>query len=244
MTTGIFCATPEELDALHHRFQFDQEPTTIAGFQFWKGQVPDRSRPIVLAQSGTGRVNAATLATILFATFGCDDLIFSGVAGALTDLEVGSVVLVTSGATHDYGLLSNGVFTCVPVGDLPLRGTAQPLQDLPRVPHQIEQILEHLRDWMADKLTIRLGAVLSGDVFINCQDARTRLQALGGDIVDMESSAVLEVARRFEKGAYIIRTISDGAGDESHLSYAEMVAIVAHNSALCVEDLLKIMPSP
>ena len=96
MTTGIFCATPEELDALHHRFQFDQEPTTIAGFQFWKGQVPDRSRPIVLAQSGTERVNAATLATILFATFGCDDLIFSGVAGALTDLEVGSVVLVTS----------------------------------------------------------------------------------------------------------------------------------------------------
>ena len=116
------------------------------------------------------------------------------------------------------------------------------MQDLPRVLHQIEQILEHLRDWMADKLTIRLGAVLSGDVFINCQDARTRLQALGGDIVDMESSAVLEVARRFEKGAYIIRTISDGAGDESHLSYADMVAIVAHNSALCVEDLLKIMP--
>jgi hypothetical protein len=54
--------------------------------------------------------------------------------------------------------------------------------------------------------------------------------------------AVLEVARRFGKGAYIIRTISDGAGDDSHLSYAEMVAIVAHNSALCVEDLLRIMP--
>jgi adenosylhomocysteine nucleosidase len=39
----------------------------------------------------------------------------------------------------------------------------------------------------------------------------------------------------------IIRTISDGAGDDSHLSYSDMVIIVAHNSALCVEDLLKIM---
>ena len=68
------------------------------------------------------------------------------------------------------------------------------------------------------------------------------MKALGGDIVDMESTAVLEVAHRFGKGAYIIRTISDGAGDDSHLSYAEMVAIVAHNSALCVEDLLRIMP--
>ena len=152
-----------------------------------EGASPRPSRSIVLAQSGIGKVNAATLATILFTTFGCDDLIFSGVAGALTDLEVGSVVLVTRGATHDYGLVSNGVFTCVPVGDLPLPGIAQPLQDLPRVPSQVEQTMEHLRDRMADKLTIRLGAVLSGDVFINCQEARARLQALGGDIVDMES---------------------------------------------------------
>jgi adenosylhomocysteine nucleosidase len=65
---------------------------------------------------------------------------------------------------------------------------------------------------------------------------------MGGDIVDMESAAVLEVASRFGKGAYIIRTISDGAGDDSHLSYSEMVAIVADNSAVCVEDLLRILP--
>jgi adenosylhomocysteine nucleosidase len=57
----------------------------------------------------------------------------------------------------------------------------------------------------------------------------------------MESAAVLEVARRFGKGAYIIRTISGGAGEDSHLSYTEMVAIVAHNSAIYVEDLLRIM---
>ncbi|PVE20419.1 hypothetical protein DC522_32470 [Microvirga sp. KLBC 81] len=76
----------------------------------------------------------------------------------------------------------------------------------------------------------------------HCKEARARLQALGGDIVDMESAAVLDVARRFGKGAYIIRTVSDGAGDDSHLSYTEMVAVVAHNSALCVEDLLENMP--
>ena len=199
-------------------------------------------RPIVLSQFGIGKVNAATLATILFTTFACEDLIFSGVAGALADPEVGSVVLVTGGATHDYGLVSNGVFTCVTCWRPPAARDRPALTGPYPRPAQVEQTLEHLRDRMADKLTIRLGAVLSGDVFINCQEARARLQALGGDIVDMESAAVLEVARRFDRGAYIIRTISDGAGDESHLSYAEMVAIVAHNSALCVEDLLKIMP--
>jgi adenosylhomocysteine nucleosidase len=152
------------------------------------------------------------------------------------------VVLVTRGATHDYGLVSNGVFTCVPVGDLPLPEIAQPLRDLPSVPSHVEKTMAHLRNRMADKLTIRLGAVLSGDVFINCQETRNRLQALGGGIVDMESTAVLEVARRFGKGTYIIRTVSDGAGNDSHLSYSEMVSVVAHNSAMCVEDLLRIMP--
>jgi adenosylhomocysteine nucleosidase len=204
--------------------------------------VPHRARPIILAQSGIGKVNAATLATIMFTTFGCEDLIYSGVAGALSDLEVGSVVLVTSGATHDYGLVSNGVFTCVPAGDLPLPGIAMPLRDLPRVTSHVEETMERLRHRMADKLTVHLGAVLSGDVFINCPETRSRLQALGGDIVDMESAAVLEVAHRFSKGGYIIRTISDGAGNDSHFSYTEMVAIVAHNSAICVEELLKIVP--
>jgi nucleoside phosphorylase len=53
-------------------------------------------------------------------------------------------------------------------------------------------------------------------------------------------------SRLYERNASgelgIIRTVSDGAGDDSHLSYSEMVSIVAHNSAMCVEDLLKIMP--
>jgi hypothetical protein len=65
---------------------------------------------------------------------------------------------------------------------------------------------------------------------------------LGANLVPAYPAAVLEVASRFGKGAYIVRTISDGAGDNSHLSYAEMVAIVAHNSAMCVEDLLTVMP--
>jgi nucleoside phosphorylase len=43
------------------------------------------------------------------------------------------------------------------------------------------------------------------------------------------------------KAAYIVRTVSDGAAEDSHLSYAEVVSTVAHNSAIRVEDLLRIM---
>ena len=48
----------------------------------------------------------------------------------------------------------------------------------------VKRTLELLRDRMADKLAIRLGAVLSGEVFINCQDARARFRALGRLIVE------------------------------------------------------------
>ena len=167
MTTGILCATPEELDALHHRFEFDGSRPRLLGFSSGRGMsrtAPDLSScpSLVLEVS-----MPPTPATILFTTFGCD-LIFSGVAGALTDLEVGSVVLVTKGATHDDGLVSNGVFTCVPVGDLPLPGIAQPLQgSATRSIAGLSKRWSISGDRTADKLTIRLGSVLSGDVFID-----------------------------------------------------------------------------
>jgi len=44
MITGVLCSTPEELDAIHHWFESDLEPTTLAGLEFSKGHVPDRAR--------------------------------------------------------------------------------------------------------------------------------------------------------------------------------------------------------
>jgi adenosylhomocysteine nucleosidase len=50
------------------------------------------------------------------------------------------------------------------------------------------------------------------------------------------------VQTAISKAVYIIRTVSDGAAEDSHLSYAEMVPVVAHNSAICIEDVLRILP--
>jgi adenosylhomocysteine nucleosidase len=50
------------------------------------------------------------------------------------------------------------------------------------------------------------------------------------------------VQTAISKAAYILRTVPDEAGDDGHLSYAEMVSVVAHNSAICVEDVLRILP--
>ena len=39
----------------------------------------------------------------------------------------------------------------------------------------------------------------------------------------------------------MIRTLSDLAGEESHLTYGQMALMAAHNSALCVAELLAIL---
>jgi adenosylhomocysteine nucleosidase len=49
---------------------------------------------------------------------------------------------------------------------------------------------------------------------------------------------VAQVAAAWRRPLYVIRTLSDLAGEDSHVTYLEMVTMAARNSALCVEELL------
>jgi adenosylhomocysteine nucleosidase len=57
----------------------------------------------------------------------------------------------------------------------------------------------------------------------------------------MESGALNQVAEAWDRPLYVIRTLSDLAGEESHMTYYEMALMAAHNSALCVTELLRIL---
>lgn len=238
---GIICATPEEFAALKNRFEFDLRPVRLAEYEFWKGTA--YGRKIVLVQTGIGKVNAATAATIMFTTFECTDLAFSGVAGSLnSSYQPGDVVLGVRVATHDYGHMANGKLHPVKVGVLPVG--APILSNIPEMPNYVMNTLDFLRDRSVGKVNhpIHFGTILTGDWFINCDLTRDRLRALGGDAVDMESAAVVEVANRFHRACYVIRTISDSADGSSHLDYADLATMAAENSAIMLRELVQIMP--
>ena len=77
---------------------------------------------------------------------------------------------------------------------------------------------------------------------LNCAETRDELHAaFGADAIDMESGAVAQVAGAWGADLYVIRTLSDLAGEDSHLTYGEMAAMAARNSALCVPALLEIL---
>ncbi|MHB1110599.1 MAG: 5'-methylthioadenosine/S-adenosylhomocysteine nucleosidase [Devosia sp.] len=240
---GILCATPEELTALQGQLGVGERSELHGPTRVWFST--HDGRELALALSGIGKVNAAAAATLLLSTYGAKSLIFSGVAGGLNPaLGVGSVLLGERLSIHDYGIVSGRQFTPTEYGVIPIG--APRLEEARPVPPGVRTNLARLRETMAGRLAkpIELGAILTADHFLNCAETRDELRAaFKADAVDMESGAVNEIANAWNVPLYVIRTLSDLAGDDSHLSYAELAGMAAHNSALCVAKLIDLLDS-
>lgn len=238
---GILCATPEELDALRERLHLDPHPKIYGPTKVWLGRHGEQ--PVALALAGLGKVNAAAAATLLMALLKADVLVFAGVAGGLNPaLGVGAVLLGERLAIHDYGLLAAGRFTPTASGVIPI-GAAR-LSEAVRAPDAVVARLSALREVVASQLDapVALGSIITGDYFLNCAQTRGELRAtFGADAIDMESGAVAQVASAWGVPLYVIRTLSDLAGEVSHITYYEMAAMAARNSALCVTALLALL---
>ncbi|MBA4011645.1 MAG: 5'-methylthioadenosine/S-adenosylhomocysteine nucleosidase [Phenylobacterium sp.] len=236
---AILCATPEEMDALRGVLHADPQPDVHGPTKVWRARFGGEA--IVLAQAGIGKVNAAAAATLLLSMFGARSLIFSGVAGGLNPaLGVGSVLLADRLAVHDYGIISDGAFIPTAYGVIPVG--APPLIAPEPVENSVRAVLVSLAQAVSERLDARLGGVVTADYFLNCAATRDELHArLGADAIDMESGAVAVVAQAWGVPLYVIRTLSDLAGGDSHLTYDEMVEAAAVNSAACVETLLGLL---
>ena len=238
---GILCAVPEELEAVAQGLALDPAPAIHGPTRVWTGS--SAAGPVALALCGVGKVNAAAAATLLLSAYGAGALVFCGVAGGLhPDLEVGAVLLADRLAIHDFGLIAGGRFTATQSGIIPIG--APPLEGLRSATAEVAADLERLRDAVAGRLEhpIRLGGVVTADYFLACAETRdTLFAAFAADAIDMESGAVAQVAEAWDAPLYVIRTLSDRAGDDGHMTYGEMAALAAGNSAVCVMALLEIL---
>lgn len=240
-TVGILCATPEELAAVRSRLHLPFEPETRGPTRVWTGEHDGSG--IALALCGIGKVNAAAAATLLLSAYGAQALVFSGVAGGLhPELEVGTVLLADRLAIHDYGYVADGRFVPTPSGVIPIG--APTLTAAAPVSQAVAEHLDRLALSARSRLShpVLRGAVVTADYFLNCAATRRQLRAaFGADAIDMESGAVAQVAQAWGVPLYVIRTLSDLAGEDSHVTYPEMVEMAAENSAVCVPELLAIL---
>lgn len=230
MVIGIIGAMNEEIELMKEEMDIKSE-TKIASITFYSGTMGNHK--IVLCKSGVGKVNAALTTQILIDHFQTEKIIFTGVAGALDpSLNVGDIVISTSALQHDIDASPLGFKR----GEIPM---FEHTSDFPADVSLIE-----LATKASEQLNIQVikGRVLSGDQFIASQELVQELQdTFAGACVEMEGSAVAQVAMLNDIPYVIIRSISDKANGEAKMSFNEFVEVAAKQSNFIVQAMLEHM---
>jgi adenosylhomocysteine nucleosidase len=249
-TVGLICAIPQELVDLRAALAHD-ERTRIGGFDFDRGRLD--GRPVVLAQAGIGKVNVATVATLLAVRFDAQVLVFSGVAGGLDpDLAIGDVVIAERAIQHDAGVIEEERLHPYQAGHVPFfnptreLGYATDPDLLARVRARLKGLelppLSAAAGGSGRRPKLVYGTILAGDQYIHCEATRERLhREFQAQAVAMEGGALAQVAERLGVPWLEIRALSDLAGKDSRFDFAKFVEEVAGSSARILRQLLPVL---
>jgi adenosylhomocysteine nucleosidase len=249
-TIGLICAIPQELVDLRAALEHDRR-TRIGGFDFDQGRLDERR--VVLAEAGIGKVNTATVATLLAARFEAGILVFSGVAGGLDPaLAIGDVVIADHAIQHDAGVIEQERLHPYQAGHVPFfnptreLGYATDPDLLGRVRARLERLeltpLSAAAGGSGRRPRLVYGTILAGDQFIHCEATRERLhREFQAQAVAMEGGALAQVAERLGVPWLEIRALSDLAGKDSRFDFAQFVGEVARSSARILRQLLPVL---
>ena len=248
---GVLCAIPEEIEHFGAHFR-EVEVRAVAGYSFRAGTLD--GVPVVLAECGIGKVNAALVATILCREFEARLLLFSGVAGGLDPaLGVGDLVVGTRLVQHDYGALIEDTIKAYQPGVPPLPGFEGAIGYEPE-PGLLDSARRALAGLDLPPLSaeasggtprqprLHFGTIVTGDTFVNSESARKRLHAeFAGVAVEMEGAAVAQIADRFGVKCLVVRALSDLAGAESHVDFRAFLHEAAGLAATVVRRLAPVL---
>lgn len=183
---------------------------------------------IVVAHSKIGKVFASLTASTMINKFGCDTLLFSGVAGGVNpDLKIGDLVIANKLCQHDLDITAFGhPHGFVPGGSVFVETT------------------KHLRD-VAKKvakengLCVLEGTIATGDQFVHSNERKDFIKStFKADALEMEGASVAVVCDALNVPYFILRSISDAADMDAGFDFDEFLQLSAKNSA---QYLIKIV---
>ncbi len=186
----------------------------------------------MLVESGIGKVNSAVCTTILIEEFKVDKIIFTGVAGAVSnELNIGDIVVSSELIEHDFDCTAFGMEAGV----------------IPRMENsnfESDKTLVELAKKSGVKILgenkIKTGIIVSGDQFIADKNKIAWLEkTFDAKCTEMEGASVAHVCYLFKIPFVIIRSISDKADGSAHVDFKEFVYIAAENSKKIVVEMLE-----
>lgn len=174
---------------------------------------------IAVSCCGVGKVNAAMAATLLAHVTRADMLMIIGTAGKLSGVA-GDTFLIHEAVQGDYGALRSDGFTHYTAGSWPIG------------PAAVEAFLA----WPLPLTDIPQARIVTGDAFVECPDHSLRLrEGLRGDLVDMETGALAQVATRLGLPWAAIKSTTDEANGESAGDFQANLLAAARRAAAAAE---------
>ncbi len=237
MKIGIIGAEKQEVELLYRELEASGQPVDVrrrANLEFHQGFID--GKPVVVVCCGVGKVNAALCAQVLICDFGVDAIVNTGSAGGLAEgLNVLDMVVCTDAVQHDFDTTPFGYAA----GQIP--GTESPF-------FKADQAMRDKALAAFSRVSPRFetpsrmipGRIATGDAFISNPAARDRIVSLFSPAcVEMEGGAVAQACVANGTPFVIIRSISDLAGHEADMSYADFSRQASHRSAAVVIDFVK-----
>lgn len=224
---GIIGAMPVEIESLLNKMKNKSE-FIKSNIKYIKGKIENKE--CVVAQSGPGKVNAAICAQTMILEFSPDYIINTGVAGSMTNnLHISDIAIAINVAQHDIDTSAIGD----PIGLIP----GINIRKIPCSKYLINLAINSL-----NKMNLRYskGTILTGDQFINNMDRKKYLkEVFDGIACEMEGGSIGQVCYINDVKFIVIRSISDGANQDSACDYEKFVKISAEKSCELVLNLIK-----
>jgi adenosylhomocysteine/aminodeoxyfutalosine nucleosidase len=193
--------------------------TVYAANKYYEGMY--NGKEVVVAYSKIGKVFATLTATILIEKFACDKLLFSGVAGAISDeLKIGDLIIADGVSQHDLDITAFGhPHGYVPEGEVCI---------------STDVILRNIAKEVAKEkgLTLKEGVIATGDQFVANAERKDWIgKTFNADALEMEGAAVGVVCNALDVPFFILRAISDSADMDAGFDFDTFLESSAKVSA-------------
>jgi adenosylhomocysteine/aminodeoxyfutalosine nucleosidase len=226
MKIAIMGAMPEEIEPLVEKLE-NVSSMIYADNTYYEGTY--QGKEVVVAYSKIGKVFAALTATILIEKFKCDTLLFSGVAGAISDtLKIGDLIIAEGLCQHDLDITAFGhPFGYVPEGEVCIATDAR---------------LRELAKEVAEKKGILLkeGVIATGDQFVADAERKAWIgEIFKADALEMEGASVAVVCHALKVPFFILRAISDSADMDASFNFDAFLESSAKTSADFILSLVE-----
>ncbi|MCK9161914.1 MAG: 5'-methylthioadenosine/adenosylhomocysteine nucleosidase [Arcobacter butzleri] len=223
---AIMGAMQEEVEPLLAYFD-DIKITEYADNRYYEVKYNDLE--LVIAYSKIGKVFASLTASTMITKFGCEKLLFSGVAGAINpSLKIGDLVVATKLCQHDLDITAFGhPFGYVPEGKVFVESNLE-LIDIAR------EVAK------AKGLNLLEGTIATGDQFVANETRKNWIGAtFKADALEMEGASVAVVCDALDVPFLILRSISDSADVDAGFSFDEFLQSSALRSAEFLIEIIK-----